>query len=69
LVIVDVPGQTPGPVPDLQSSLEVEGNKTATYNFTPPTAGWPAGKYKVEVVMVTDQGEQKDQKSANFSVQ
>ena len=68
LVIVDVEGQTPGPVPGLEKTLDLPGSGTATYTFTPTENGWPKGKYKVEVIMMNEEGEQKDQKAADFSV-
>ena len=68
LVVEDVEGQTKGPVPGLEDTVELAGDGTATFNFTPPASGWPKGKYKVEVLMMNEAGEQKDQKSADFSV-
>ncbi len=63
-----VEGQENGPVPGAETTLDLPGSATATYTFTPPSAGWPKGKYKVEVFMLDENGEQKDQKSAGFSV-
>jgi hypothetical protein len=68
LVVEDVPGEKPGPVPSLERTLDLDGSGSATFSFTPPPNGWPAGKYKIEVVMLDDKGAQKDQKSASFSV-
>jgi hypothetical protein len=68
LVVEDVAGQKTGPVAGLEDTIELGGSGTATFNFTPPAAGWPVGKYKVEVIMMNEDGEQKDQKSASFSV-
>ena len=68
LVIEDVEGETAGPIPGLEKTLDMPGSGTATFNFTPPQSGFPAGKYKVEVLMLNEQGEQKDQKSASFTV-
>ena len=68
LAIEDVAGQQAGPVPGLEKTLELDGSGTATFSFTPPPDGWPKGKYKIETVMMNEQGEQKDQKSASFSV-
>ena len=68
LVIEDVEGQKPGPVPNLEKTLDLDGSGNATFSFTPPPSGWPAGKYKIEVTMTNDKGEQKDQKSVSFSV-
>jgi hypothetical protein len=68
IVIEDVPGQQAGPVPGLETTLDLESSGAATFTFTPPPDGWPKGKYKIEAVMLNEQGEQKDQKSASFSV-
>jgi len=68
LAFDDVAGQQPGPIPGLEKILDLEGSGTATYTFTPPPAGWPKGKYKVEVTLMDDSGAQKDQKSATFTI-
>jgi hypothetical protein len=63
LVIEDAPGEK-GP----EDTVELPGSGTATFTFTPPPSGFPAGKYKIEVTMMNEDGEQKDQKSASFTV-
>ena len=68
LAIEDVEGEQAGPIPGLEKTLDLPGSGTASYTFTPPPSGWPKGKYKVEVFMLDDQGQQKDQKSTSFSV-
>ena len=68
LAIEDVEGQDKGPIPGWEKTLDLPGSGTATYTFTPPPSGFPKGKYKVEVFMLNEQGEQKDQKSASFTV-
>ena len=68
LVIENVEGEQSGPIPGLEKTLDLPGSGTATYTFTPPQSGFPAGKYKVEVFMLNEAGEQKDQKSASFTV-
>ena len=68
LVIDEVEGEQSGPIPGLEKTLDLPGSGTATYTFSPPPTGWPKGKYKVEVLMLNETGEQKDQKTANFSV-
>jgi hypothetical protein len=68
LVVDDVPGQPTGPVPNLEKTLDMDGSGTATYTFTPPPDGWPKGKWKLEVIMMDENGQQKDQKSASFTV-
>ena len=68
LAVDDVEGQEKGPIPGLEKTLDLPGSGTASYTFSPPTAGWPKGKYKLEVLMLNEDGEQKDQKSADFTV-
>jgi len=68
LVIEDVAGEQSGPIPGLEKTLDLPGSGTATFTFTPPTSGFPKGKYKVEVLMMNEAGEQKDQKTADFTV-
>jgi hypothetical protein len=68
LAFEDVEGEQAGPIPGLEKTLDLPGSGTATYTFTPPPSGFPAGKYKVEVFMLNEAGEQKDQKSASFTV-
>ena len=63
LVVEDAPGEK-GP----EDTVELPGSGTATFTFTPPASGFPAGKYKIEVIMMNEDGEQKDQKSTSFSV-
>lgn len=68
LAVEDVPGQQNGPIPGLETTLDLAGSGTATFTFTPPPDGWPKGKYKVDALMLNENGEQKDQKSASFTV-
>jgi hypothetical protein len=68
LAIDEVEGEQSGPIPGLEKTLDLPGSGTATYTFSPPPTGWPKGKYKVEVIMLDEKGEQKDQKTSNFSV-
>ena len=68
LAFEDVEGQQAGPIPGLEKTLDLPGSGTATYSFTPPAAGWPKGKYKIEVTLMDDSGAQKDQKTATFTV-
>ena len=68
LVVEDVPGQQSGPISGLESTVELPGSGSATFTFSPPASGWPKGKYKLEVLMLNEKGEQKDQKTASFTV-
>jgi hypothetical protein len=67
LAIEEVEGEQAGPIPGLEKTLDLDGSNTATFTFSPPPSGWPKGKYKVEVFMLDEGGQQKDQKSASFS--
>lgn len=68
LIVDDVEGQAKGPIPGLETTIDLTSTGTANFNFTPPPAGWPKGKYSLEVVMSDDAGAQKDKKSASFTV-
>ena len=68
LVADDVEGISNGPIPNSDVSVDLPGSGTATFNFKWPGGAWPKGKYKLEVKMLNENGEQKDQKSANFTV-
>ena len=68
LAFDEVEGAESGPVPGAETTIDLPGSGTATFTFTPPSSGFPPGKYKVEVFMLNEAGEQKDQKSAGFTV-
>src|SRR2546423_10461444 len=63
----DVSGQTAGPVPGAEATVDLPGSGTATFTFTPPAVGWPAGKYKLEINMTGDTGQQVHQKTPPFT--
>jgi hypothetical protein len=65
----DVKGQESGKVvPGTELEKDFESSGTAIFNWSVPGTGWPAGKYKVEVTMHADNGEEKDKKTATFTV-
>jgi hypothetical protein len=65
----DVEGQKSGTLlKGAEKTLEVEGDKPAIFWITLPEAGLQNGRYKVEVSMLTESGEQKDQKTDTFAV-
>jgi hypothetical protein len=64
----DVQGLPSGPIPGGDVSVDLPGSGTATFNFKGPGGSWPPGKYKIEVTMLNEDGEQKDQKTATFTV-
>lgn len=68
LSVEDIPGQKNGPIPNTEIVVDLPTSGNATFTWTPPPAGWPKGKYKVEAVMLNENGEQKDQKSATLTV-
>jgi hypothetical protein len=65
----DVQGQKSGElIPDSEKVIELPGAGTATFWYTWGGQGWPNGKYKAEVVMINDKGEEKDKKDSTFTV-
>jgi hypothetical protein len=69
LVVVDVAGQPAGPIAGLEATKDLESSGSVTFDFSPPTAGWPAGKYKLDVTMMDESGATKGQQSKEFTVQ
>lgn len=63
-----VEGLDAGPLPGGEVSVELPGSGTASFTFTPPGGSWPPGRYKLDVEMLNEAGEKKDQKSATFTV-
>jgi hypothetical protein len=53
LVVDNVEGQKAGPIPGLEDTVELPR---------------PKGKYKLEVLLLTEDGEQKDEESTGFTV-
>jgi hypothetical protein len=68
LHVVEIEGQKAGPIPGAETTVTVAGEGTANFNFTQPNKGWPQGKYKFEALMLNEDGEQKDSKSQDFTV-
>src|ERR1043166_453721 len=65
----DVEGEKSGSlVQSAEKTLDVEGSRPAIFWITLPAGGFKNGRYKVEVNMLTESGEQKDQKTATFDV-
>jgi hypothetical protein len=51
-----------------EKALDIEGSRPAVFWITLPNRGFPNGRYKLEVTMLNESGEQKDQKTATFEV-
>jgi hypothetical protein len=68
LIVEDVEGQKPGPIPSLETTMDVYGSADASFTFTPSNP-WPTGKYKFEAVMLNENGEAKDQKVVSFTIE
>ena len=51
-----------------EKTIDIDGSRPAIFWITLPARGFQNGKYKVEVSMLNDKGEQKDQKVASFDV-
>ncbi len=65
----DVPGQKAGTfVEGAEKTLDVDGSRPAIFWITLPPAGFRDGRYKFDVTMLNEKGEQKDQKTATFDV-
>jgi hypothetical protein len=65
----DVKGQQSGAVVEgAEKTLDIDGSRPAIFWVTLPGRGFNNGRYKVEVSMLTEKGEQKDQKTATFDV-
>jgi hypothetical protein len=65
----DVEGQPKNaPVANFDTSVELPSSGLGTYYLSPPPAGWPAGKYRIEATMHIESGEQKDQEAVTFTV-
>jgi hypothetical protein len=65
----DVKGMKSGDVvQNAEKTLEVDGSNPAVFWITLPSSGFSNGRYKVDVTMSNENGEQKDQKSATFEV-
>lgn len=68
LAVVDVAGQQPGPIAGLEKTLDLGAiGNTASFDFTAPTAGWPDGKYRLDVVLLDGTGAEKGQKNTEFT--
>jgi hypothetical protein len=69
VITEDVEGQEKNaPVPAFDKSFDLPSSGVVDYYLIPPPQGWPAGKYKLDVTMHIESGEQKDQESATFTV-
>lgn len=69
LITEKVEGQPENqPVPKFDVSVDIPNDGFGTYSLTPPPAGWPPGKYRIDVSMLIESGEQKDHKDATFTV-
>jgi len=56
------------PLPEADTTFELNGDGNSTYTLKPPKTGWPAGTYGVSVSMVDDSGNEKDKRSGTFTV-
>ena len=65
----DVEGENPGAlVEGAEKTIEIEGSRPAIFWITLPNRGFSNGRYKLEVSMLTEGGEQKDQETTTFDV-
>lgn len=69
LITEQVDGQPhDAPVSALDMTVDLPSDGSSSYDLSPPEDGWPVGKYRIEVRMLVESGEQKDQKIAPFTV-
>ena len=69
LIAEKVQGQTDNfAIPGLDKSFELPSDGSSTYDLSAPDAGWPPGTYKIELHMLVEGGEEKDLKTAEFTV-
>jgi hypothetical protein len=69
LITEDVEGQPKNaPAPGFDKSFELEKSDVVVYSLNPSPEGWPVGKYRIDVTMHIESGEQKDQETATFTV-
>jgi hypothetical protein len=65
----DVKGQKSGEVVEgAEKTLDIDGSRPAIFWITLPGSGFNNGRYRVEVSMLTESGQQKDQKASTFDV-
>ena len=55
-------------IAELDKSFELPSDGNSSYDLSPPDAGWPVGKYRIELHMLVESGEDKDMKSSVFTV-
>jgi hypothetical protein len=69
LLFDDVEGETAGTmIPGAEKTLDIDGSRPAIFWVNLPESGFKNGRYKFEVSMLTENGEQKDQKTATFEI-
>jgi len=69
LIAEKVEGQPDNAViTSLDKSFELPSDGNSSYNLSPPDAGWPVGKYRIELHMLVESGEDKDMKSSAFTI-
>ena len=66
----DVQGKEAGtPLSGAEKTLDVEGSQPAIFWITLPGEGFANGRYKAEVTMFAEKGDQKGQSTAAFTVE
>ncbi len=68
VIAVKAGGQENFRVPNLETSFDLDSDNDATFYMEPPDAGWPTGQYQIELRLLTNSGEKKDEKTADFTV-
>ena len=69
LMAEKVEGQPPNTtIVQLDKSFDLNSDADVRINYSAPTAGWPAGTYKIDAVL-TEDGNKRDEKTAEITVQ
>ena len=55
-------------ITDMDKTFELPSDGNSEYNLSPADAGWPLGTYRIELHMLVESGEEKDVKTATFTV-
>jgi hypothetical protein len=69
LIAEKVEGQPPNlTIAQFDKSFDLTNDSDVNMRYTPPTAGWPTGTYKLDAVL-TEDGNKRDEKAVEFTIQ
>ena len=55
-------------IPGLEANVDLPSSGSADFHLSAPDSGWPIGKYRIEAMMLNENGAQKDMKVGTFTV-